>query len=381
MRQNHKAGDKAFVDYAGQTVKVVDQDTGEVREAQIFVGILGASNYTYAEATWTQKLPDWIGSHTRMLEFFGGVPALIVPDNLRSGVNKACRYEPDINPTYADFIEYYNTAVLPTRPAKPKDKAKVEGAVLIVERWILARLRHQQFFGLAALNNTIRGLVTVLNQKPFKKIPGSRASTFTEIDKPALRPLPQYRYEYTTCKKVRVNIDYHVELGRHYYSVPHQLVGKQIMLRYTEKRVECWLQGKQVALHVRSYRPGAHTTITEHMPKAHQACMAWTPGRFLNWAKNIGPCALQLVQYLLNSRAHPEQGYRSCLGLLSLAKKFSETRLEKACGRAWQLGAKTRHSVASILQHNMENAVNSKDTTAPLVVINHENIRGKNYYY
>jgi transposase len=380
MRQTHKAGDKAFVDYAGQTVKVIDPDTGEVREAQIFVGILGASNYTYVEATWTQRLPDWIGSHVRMLEFFGGVPALIVPDNLRSGVSKACRYDPDINPTYADFIEYYGAAVLPTRPVKPKDKAKVENAVLVVERWILARLRNQQFFSLADLNNAIRDLVQILNQKPFKKLPGSRATAFAEIDKSELKPLPQYPYEYTNCKKARVNVDYHVELDHHYYSVPHPLIGKEIMLRYTEKRIECWFQGRQVALHVRSYKNGMHTTLQEHMPKAHLACMAWTPGKFLNWAQNIGQSTLRLVKYLLDSKPHPEQGYRSCLGLLSLSKKFGVTRLDKACERAWQLGTKTRRSVASILEHNLENASNNKETITAAALINHENIRGKDNY-
>lgn len=381
MRQSHKAGDKVFVDYAGQTVKVIDPDTGEVREAQIFVGVLGASNYTYAEATWTQRLADWISSHIRMLEFFGGVPALIVPDNLRSGVSKACRYEPDINPTYADFIEYYNAAVLPTRPVKPKDKAKVEVAVLIVERWILARLRNQQFLGLAELNNAIRQLVQILNQKPFKKLPGSRATAFAEIDQPELKALPNYPYEYTNCKQARVNIDYHVELERHYYSVPYQLIGKEIMLRYTENRVECWLQGKQVALHVRSYKQGSHTTITEHMPKSHQACMTWTPGKFLNWAANIGSSTLRLVKHLLESKPHPEQGYRSCLGLLNLSKKFGNPRLEKACNHAWQLGAKTRHSVASILEHNLENTSNNKEFVISAMPISHENVRGKDYYY
>lgn len=256
MRQTHKAGDKAFIDYAGQTVDIIDYDTGEIRAAQIFVGILGASNYTFAEATFTQQLPDWIASHRRMFEFFNGVPALIVPDNLKSGINKSCRYEPDINPTYADFIEYYGTAVLPARPAKPKDKAKVENAVLIVERWILARLRNQTFFSLAQLNCVIRELIRELNNRPFKKLPGCRLSAFEEIDKPALKPLPVYPYEFTYFKKGRVHIDYHVQLDSHYYSVPYQYIGKEIECRYTSTRVECWYQGKQIAIHVRSYKKG-----------------------------------------------------------------------------------------------------------------------------
>lgn len=380
MRQTHKAGDKAFVDYAGQSIDVIDPDIGEVRTAQIFVGVLGASNYTYAEATWTQQLPDWLASHRRMLEFFGGAPALIVPDNLKSGISKACRYEPDTNPTYADFIDYYGTAVLPARPAKPKDKAKVENAVLMVERFILARLRNRTFVGLCELNQAINMLINYLNQRPFKKLPGSRASRFLEIDKPALRPLPPRPYEYMHFKKVRVNIDYHIEFDKHYYSVPYSLIGKVIGLRFTAERIECWYQGKQIALHVRSYKKGAHTTLPEHMPKAHRKHMEWTPGRFLNWAATIGVATTRLIKHLLECKPHPEQGYRSCLGLLNLAKRFGNTRLEKACERAWQLGAKTRRSVDSILNHNLEEApLPNEKLTSP--VIYHENLRGKKYYH
>lgn len=357
MRQTHKAGDKVFVDYAGQTVKVIDPDTGEVRSAQIFVSILGASNYTYAEATWTQQLPDWIASHVRMLAFFGGTPRLIVPDNLRSAINKSCRYEPEVNSAYADFIDHYATAVLPARPAKPKDKAKVENAVLIVERWILARLRNQTFIGLAALNQAIRELIHHLNNRPFKKLPGTRATAFAEIDKPSLKPLPLHQYEYSSFKKARVHIDYHVELERHYYSIPYAFIGKEITLRFTNTRVECWYNGKQIALHVRSYQQGGHTTISEHMPKAHRKHLEWTPGRFLNWAAKIGEGTLVLVKHLLENKPHPEQGYRSCLGLLNLSKRFGVIRLEKACQRASKLGTKTRRSVESILLHNLEDDV------------------------
>lgn len=320
MRQTHIAGDKAFVDYAGHTIDIIDPDTSQLRTVQIFVGILGASNYTYAEATWTQQLPDWIASHRRMLEFFGGVPALIVPDNLKSAITKACRYEPDVNPTYADFIEYYGTAVLPARPYKPKDKAKAENAVLIVERWILARLRHRAFAGLAELNRAIRELIYDLNSRPFKKLPGSRISVFMEVEKPALRPLPTHPYEYTHFKKARVHIDYHIEFDKHYYSIPYQFIGKEIGLRFTPERIECWYEGKQIALHVRSYKKGAHTTLSDHMPKAHRKHMEWTPGRFLNWAVQIGTATARFVTHLLECKPHPEQGYRSCLGLLNLSK-------------------------------------------------------------
>lgn len=380
MRQIHKAGDKVFVDYAGQTVNVIDPDTGEVRTAQIFVGVLGASCYTYAEATWSQQLPDWIGSHVRMLNFFGGCPTLIVPDNLRSGITKACRYEPEINQTYADFIDYYKTAVLPARPVKPKDKAKVENAVLIVERWILARLRNREFIGLAKLNEEIRGLVHYLNQKPFKKLPGSRATAFAEIDQPVLNPLPIYPYEYADFKKARVHIDYHVELDYHYYSVPYSLIGKEINIRFTISRVECWYLGKQIAIHARSYKKGKHTTLSEHMPKSHRKHMEWTPGRFLNWASQIGSSTTSLVKHLLENKPHPEQGYRSCLGLLSLAKRFGEARLEKACGYALKIGAKTRRSVESILIRNLENTVIASSQIYVDLPTDHENLRGRNYY-
>jgi transposase len=344
MRQTHKAGDKCFIDYAGQTMDIIDPDTGEIRPAQIFVGVLGASNYTYAEATWTQQLPDWINSQQRMLEFFGGVPALLVPDNLKSGIHKACRYEPDVNPTYMQFVEHYGTAVLPARPYKPKDKAKVEVGVQIVERWILAKLRHQTFVGLHELNQAIRALVAQLNQKPFKRLPGTRQSVFESVEKSSLRSLPVQRYEYRTYKLARVNMDYHIELEGHYYSVGHTYCKKQVELWYTQTIVECYYQGRCIAKHVRSYQQGGHTTIPEHMPKAHRKHLEWTPGRFMNWAKQIGPYTLQLVQHLLENRPHPEQGYRSCLGLLNLAKRYGEQRLEKACERGWQQGMRSRKS-------------------------------------
>ena len=376
MRQTHKAGDKVFVDYAGQTVEIINPTTGEILAAQIFVGCLGASNYTYAEATLTQQLPDWVASHRRMFEFFGGVPALIVPDNLKSGIHKACRYEPDINPTYADFIDYYGTAVLPARPAKPKDKAKAENAVQVVERWILARLRHRTFTGLAELNAAIRELIHTLNLKPFKKLPGCRQGAFETLDKPALKPLPLHPYEYAHFKWARV------ELEGHYYSVPYAYIGKEVGLRFTHTTVTCWYQGKQIATHSRRYQKGKHTTLPEHMPKSHRKHMQWTPGRFLNWATQVGPATTTLVKHLLECKPHPEQGYRSCLGLLNLAKRFSKPRLEKACARAVALGTKTRRSVESILTHQLENQpLPVAELSANNLPVTHENLRGKEYYH
>ena len=380
MRQTHKAGDKVFVDYAGQTIPIIDPLGGANHDAQIFVGALGASNYVYAEATWSQTLPDWIASHQRMFEFYGGVPAMVVPDNLKSGVTKSCRYEPDINPTYADFIDYYGTAVLPARPSKPKDKAKVENAVLVVERWILACLRNRTFTSLGELNTEIKKLLQQLNNRPFKKMPGCRASLFNELEKSVLKALPLYPYQLIEIKKARVHVDYHIELEHHYYSVPYQYIGKEIMVHFNSKCVECRYQGKVIALHQRSYQKSQHTTNLEHMPKSHRKHAEWTPERFLTWAAQIGTGTARYVDHLLSTKPHPEQGYRSCLGLLSLAKRYSNERLEKACERAWQLGARSRKSVASILEHNMEDLPLPQElfTQTPIA---HGNLRGKQYYH
>ncbi len=379
MRQTHRAGEKLFIDYAGPTVPVVNPVTGKIREAQIFVAVLGASNYTYAEATWTQGLADWIGSHTRAFTFFGGVPELVVPDNLLSAVSKACRYEPLLNTSYDQMLAHYGTAALPARPYKPRDKAKVEVAVQVVERWILARLRKQTFFSLFDLNLAIRQLLTALNQRPFKKLPGCRRSQFEALDQPALRSLPTQAYEYAAWRTARVSLDYHVEIDKHYYSVPHSLLRQQLDVRLTEKTVELFQRGQRVALHVRSQLPGSHSTKAEHMPKAHRAHMEWTPGRLLNWAVQVGPHTRDLVQHLLWNRPHPEMGYRSCLGLLNLAKRFGRERLEAACERAMTLGSPTRRSVVSLLERGLDQLpLPESSPTQPSLL--HENIRGADYY-
>jgi transposase len=379
MRQTHRAGEKLFVDYAGPTVPIVNSVTGELREAQIFVAVLGASNYTYAEATLTQGLADWIGAHTRAFSFFGGVPALVVPDNLRSGVQKACRYEPLLNTSYNQMLAHYDTAALPARPYKPRDKAKVEVAVQVVERWILARLRHRTFFSLFELNLAIRELLSALNERPFKKLPGSRSSQFAALDQPALRPLPAQAYEYAEWRTARVSLDYHVEVDKHYYSVPHSLLRQQLDVRLTEKTVELFHRGQRVAAHVRSRRQGSHSTNTEHMPKAHRAHLEWTPGRLLNWAVAVGPHTRDLVKHLLWTRPHPEMGYRSCLGLLNLGKRFGPERLEAACQRALMLGSPSRRSVLSLLQNGLDQLPLPEATTAQRS-LTHENIRGPGYY-
>jgi transposase len=380
MRQTHKAGEKLFLDYCGPTVDIIDPENGEVRSAQIFVATLGASNYTFAEATWDQGLFNWIASHVRAFSFFGGVPALLVPDNLKSAINKACRFEAEVNSTYADLACYYGTAILPARPYKPKDKAKVENAVLVVERWILARLRHRTFFGLQELNAAIKELLIELNARPFKRMPGSRKELFEALDKPALRSLPGRAYEYAQFKKARVHIDYHIEVDGHFYSVCYSLAKKEIDVRFTASTIECFYKGKRVASHARSYSKGSATTCKEHMPKAHQKHLEWTPGRFLNWAIDIGPSTRDLVQHLLEKRPHPEQGYRACLGLLSLAKQYSKDRLEAACQRSLAIGAPTRRSVASILATGLDGQRLSSSQHEWKLPLYHENIRGSIYY-
>jgi transposase len=380
MRQEHRAGEKLFVDYAGQTVEVVDRRTGEVRQAQIFVAVLGASNYTYAEATWTQQLPDWIGSHVRTFQFFGGVPELAVPDNLRSGVTKAHRYEPDLNPTYMDLASHYGVAVLPARVRKPRDKAKAEAGVLLVERWILAALRNRTFFSLQEVNREIARLLERLNARPFKKLPGSRQELFEQLDRPALRPLPEQPYEFAEWKKVRVNIDYHVEVDGHYYSVPYQLVRKSLEARYSERTVECFHKGQRVASHVRSHLKGRHTTVAEHMPASHRSYAEWTPQRLIRWAEKTGPAAASVVQSILERRAHPQQGFRSALGIMRLGKSFGEQRLEAACRRALTLGACSYKSIESILRQGLDRKALPEQQELELSIA-HENIRGADYYH
>lgn len=302
MRQVHRAGDKLFIDYSGQTVPIIDAATGEVHRAQIFVAVLGASSYTYAEATMTQQLPGWIASHVRCFEFLGAVPALLVPDNLRSAIRQACRYEPQGTSTYEDLARQYGTAILPARPYKPRDKAAAEASVQLVQRWILARLRHRQFFSLSKLNAAIAELLAVLNERPFQKLDGCRRSAFETIDRPAMTPLPSARYVFGQWSKASVNIDYRIEFDDRYYSVPHALVRRVVQVRATATLIECLFKGKRVALHACAAKRGAFVTLAEHMPESHRKHMQWTPGRFLNWALTIGTATRDVVRWQLESR-------------------------------------------------------------------------------
>jgi transposase len=379
MRQHHKAGEKCFVDYGGSTVPVISASTGEIREAQIFVGALGASNYTFAEATWTQSLPDWLGSHVRMLEFYGGCTDMVVPDNLRSGVSKACRYDPDLNPSYQQWAEHYSVAVIPARPYKPRDKAKAENAVLVVQRWILARLRHHTFFSLVELNQCIRALLKDLNNRPFKQLPGCRRSAFEQFDRPALKPLPVQPYQYAAIKPAKVNIDYHVEYEPHYYSVPHQYVGERLELHASDTLVEVYFRRQLVATHPRKHTPG-FTTNPAHMPRRHRAQQQWTPGRLKRWAADIGPDTLTWVGGQLERREHPEQAYRVCLGLLNLSKQYPATRLDAACRIANQAGLVRLKQINAILKSNRDQLPEQLSLAAELPQ-DHENIRGPHNFH
>jgi transposase len=380
MRQVHLAGEKVFVDYAGLTAPVVDRATGEVRDAQVFVGVLGASNFTYAEATWSQDLSDWIGAHVRMYEYIGGVPAVTVPDNLKSGVKHACFYEPDINPTYHELATHYDTVVIPARVKRPRDKAKAEAGVLLVERWVLARLRKHTFFSLDELNREIRRLLDILNDRPFQKLDGSRRTLFETLDRPALRPLPAVRYEYAQWKKARVNIDYHVEVSGHYYSVPYALRGQEVDVRIASATIEILFGGRRVAAHARSHKRGGHTTNPAHMPSAHRKHLEWSPSRLIRWAQQTGSQTGLVVERILETRRHPEQGYRSCLGLLRLGERYSPARLEAACNRALAIGALSYRSVKSILEKGLDQVPLEEQTTLTLPA-DHANVRGSDYYH
>jgi len=378
MRQTHKAGEKMFVDYAGQTIPIHDPVTGEVRQAQIFVGVMGLSNYTYSEASFDQGIASWIGSHVRAFEYFGGAPHIVVQDNLKSAVSKSCRYEPDLNPAYQEMAVHYGTAIVPARVRRPKDKSKAEVGVQIVERWILASLRNRKFFSLEELNQAIREKLEILNTRAFKKLKGSRREWFELFDKTALLPLPDAKYVYADWKKAVVNIDYHVELKGHYYSVPHAYRQEQVDIRHTSSSIEIFLRGQRIASHVRDHRVGKHTTTPEHMPKSHRSFLEWTPSRILKWAGAIGPSTEKIAEIILTTRPHPEQGYRSCLGVIRLGKRFGNDRLEAACKRAIAIGGKSYRSVRSILESSLDRKSPEPVRTVPQ--IDHNNLRGPGYY-
>lgn len=379
MRQHHPAGERLFVDYAGMTVDVTDPETGKVRAAQVFIATMGASSYTYAEATWSQKVPDWISSHVRAFSYFGGVTAQVIPDNLRSAVAKACFYDPKINRTYAELMAHYDTVAIPARVKKPKDKAKVESSVLVAERWILAKLRNRQFFSLEELNAAIRPLLEQLNTKVTRHLGASRRQLFEQLDKPALKPLPAEPYVYAEWKKCRAGIDYHVEVKRHYYSVPYQLVKKELWVRVTSRTVEVFCKGQRVASHVRTSGNRKHSTQREHMPSNHRFREDWTPRSIYTKAARIGRNVATFTEVVMRGRKHPEQGFRTCLGVIRLADKFGADRLDAACERAMEINALSYSSVQSILKNGLDLQTRQRPQEGP--VITHPNIRGAEYFH
>jgi transposase len=376
MRFEHRAGEKCFVDYAGQTVGIIDRQTGEVREAQIFVAVLGCSNYTFAEASWTQTLPDWLGSHVRALRYFGGAPGAFVPDNLKSGVIKPHRYDPDLNRAYAEFATHYGTAILPARVRKPRDKAKVETGVQIVERWILARLRDRQFFSLAELNSAIAELLTRLNHEPFQKLDGSRRSRFLELDAPALKPLPERAYEYAQWKLAKVHPDYHIEVERAYYSVPYRHIGRRVEVRITARMIEIFLEQRLIAAHARLFRRGARSTLDAHRPAHHRAVIDTTIERLIERAQAIGPAVAAVLKVQFQRKVHPEEALRNAQGILRLAADFSPAALNTACERALALKIFNYRSLRALIKTPAPETDDDKQLT-----LVHDNLRGPDYFH
>jgi transposase len=379
LRQEHQPGEKLFVDWAGATIPIHHADGG-VSQALLFVSALGVSSYTYAEAVANQQMEHWLKVQRNAFEFYGGCPQLLIPDNTKTGVTRACRYEPDLNPTYQEFAAHYRVAVLPTRPRKPRDKAKVESAVQVVQRWIVMRLRHRKFFSVIEANQAIRELLDYLNQRPFRKRrEESRAALFQKIDRPALQPLPAERYDLSQWAQARVNIDYHIAFDGNWYSVPYALTGESVEVRSTPATVEIFHRGKRVASHLRHRGRNHNVTQNEHRPKSHQAHLEWTPSRMVNWAAKVGPHTAQVVQRILDDKPHPEMGYRACLGLIRLAEKHSIARMEAAAERALLTGAIGYKRVKSML----ENGLDAQPVPPPPELRpspDHENLRGPEYF-
>ena len=379
MRQEHRAGEKVFVDYS-DGLAIVDPLTGELIPTQLFVAVWGASNYTYAEATLSQTLPDWIGSHVRAFQYFASVPRMLVPDNLKSGVNRACFYEPELNPTYAEMAGHYGCAVLPTRPRKPRDKAKVEAGVLIAQRWILAVLRERIFNSLAEFNAAIGECLERLNTRTMRRMGKSRREMFESLDRPAALPLPERSYEYAEWLKATVNIDYHIEVDHHYYSVPFRLLRGKLDVRLTATTVEAFRKGERVAAHVRSCLRGLHTTSREHMPPEHRQYAEWSPSRFIQWASKTGAATAQLVEKIMASRTYPEQGYRSCMGIIHLVRDYEPGRVEAAARRALKYNTCSFRSVNAILASGLDRQPDVAESPRQMTLLEHGNIRGREYY-
>jgi transposase len=379
MRQTHIAGERMFVDYSGTKLQLIDRTTSEVLTAELFVAVLGASNFTYAEATWTQSLPDWISSHNRAFNYFRGVTAMVVSDNLKSGITKACFYEPNVNRTYEEMAKHYGTAIVPARPNRPKDKAKVEVAVQVALRWVIAKLRKRTFFTLAEANAAIRDCLEQINNRVTRHLGASRRALFEEIERSALKKLPATEYAFAYWKQCRAGIDYHVEIERHYYSVPYTLVRQELWASYTASTVEVFHRGKRVAVHRRGPPNRGHTTLPEHMPSSHRRYADWTIQRIMREAAEIGPNTTALVEIVLRQKRHPEQGFRSCRGIVNLVGRYGRERVEAACERALAIGARSFSSVKSILDTKLDRKRPDKAAEGPAIA--HDNIRGPNFYH
>ncbi len=393
MRQTHKAGEKTFIDYSGNGLWLVDPKTGERKEVELFVAALGASSYTYAEVTLSQTSPEWISSHVRMSEFFGGCSEIWVPDNLKSGVTKADRYEPLLNETYRECSAHYGTCIIPARPGMARDKAKAEVAVLVAQRWIVARLRNRLFTSLEEINEAIGECLEILNNRKMRHVNKSRRELFEEIDKPALKPLPAARYEFAEWKWATVNIDYHITFDHHHYSAPYQLVQQRLEVRATATVIEIFHRGKRVASHRRSYKRGGYTTLTEHMPKSHQEHAKWTPQRVVSWSATIGEACAKLVEEIMKTKVHPQQGFAAALGIIRLESKYGRERVERSCERALEVGAHSYQFVKEILKNKMDGvgrgfddspmteSIDPETNEIQLALLSSENIRGGGYYH
>jgi transposase len=387
LRQPYRAGEKGLVDFSGDGIPIVDPRTGEVTQAELFIAVLGASNLTYAEAFESQQLRCWIDGHMHAYEYWDGVPEITVPDNTKTGVLRPCWYDPDLNPTYREMAKHYGSAIIPARPRKPRDKAKAENAVLVAQRWILAALRNHTFFSIEQANEAIWAKLEQLNDRPFQKIEGCRRSLYESLDRPALQPLPPQRYVFAEWLSPRISIDYHVDVKGHYYSVPYTLAQKRdrqgrrhkVEVRLTATTVEAFYRGNRVASHERSYVKGGYTTKPEHMPPSHRRYLEWSPSRILNWAATVGVATSTLCEKIMESKRHPEQGYRACLGVMRLSKAYGTERMEPACERALTIGALSYRSVESILKRNLDRQPLDRSPSAKTV--EHDNVRGPDYYH
>lgn len=382
MRQTHSGGEKVFVDFAGDSFDIFDPLTGEAQPMKLFVAAMGASNYTYAVACRSEGLADWISVHIGLFAFLGGAPTFVVCDNLKAAVTNPDRYDPGLNRTYADMARHYGTTILAARPRRPKDKAKVEVAVQVAQRWILARLRNQRFFSLAELNVAIAGLVGELNARIMRSFQASRADLFAELDRPKLRDLPGEPYVFARWKRCRVAPDYHVEIDGHWYSVPFRLIRELVDVRITGRIVEIFHKGQRVASHALAPNRRGHTTIADHMPSAHRRHGQWTPHGLIAAGEKIGPSTAAFFEAVIADRPHPEQGFRACLGILSLVKSYGRERVDAACRRGITIKARSVASIRSILKTGLdrafiETAADTQDHPQPF---NHGNIRGQGYF-